>query len=122
MPARPEPRRPCSCRATPARCSIPSSATAVSERCWGLCQNAAAASHKGLRSSQIGSTKFAVHVVKKKTLQDFWLKHRSAELPLRAWLKDAQAARSRTLHDIKAYARTVHAAGDNRLIFTIGRN
>ena len=34
-----------------------------------------------------------MHVVKKKTLQDFWIRHRLAELPLRAWLKDAERAK-----------------------------
>ena len=40
-----------------------------------------------------------MHVVKKKTLQDFWQHHPEAELPLRAWLKDAERAEWRTLHD-----------------------
>lgn len=47
-----------------------------------------------------------MHVIKKKTLQAFWRRHPAAEIPLRAWLKDAQAAKWRTMHDIKAYART----------------
>lgn len=63
-----------------------------------------------------------MHVVKKKTLQDFWQHHPEAELPLRAWLKDAERAQWRTLHDIKAYARTADMAGDNRVIFNIGGN
>ena len=63
-----------------------------------------------------------MHVVKKKTLQDFWRKHRDAEIPLRAWLKDAERAAWRTMHDIKAYARTADAVGDNRVVFNIGGN
>jgi hypothetical protein len=46
-----------------------------------------------------------MHVVKKKTLQDFWRVHPAAELPLRAWLKDAERANWRSFHEIKAYAR-----------------
>lgn len=63
-----------------------------------------------------------MHVVKKKTLQDFWRRHPAAEIPLRAWLKDAHAARWRTMHDIKAYARTADVVGDKRVVFNIGGN
>jgi len=63
-----------------------------------------------------------MHVVKKKTLQDFWRVHRAAELPLRAWLKDAERAKWRTMHDIKAYARTVDIVGDSWVVFNIGGN
>ena len=63
-----------------------------------------------------------MHVVKKKTLRDFWRHHPAVETPLRAWLKDAQAARWRTMHDIKAYARTADIVGDNRVVFNIGGN
>jgi mRNA interferase HigB len=63
-----------------------------------------------------------VHVIKKKTLQDFWKRHPAAEIPLRAWLKDAQAAQWRTMHDIKEYARTADVVGDNRVVFNIGGN
>jgi mRNA interferase HigB len=61
-------------------------------------------------------------VVKKKTLQDFWRRHPVAETPLRAWLKDAQVARWRTMHEIKEYARTVDVVGDNHVVFNIGGN
>ena len=63
-----------------------------------------------------------MHVVKKRTLQDFWRLHPPAELPLRAWLKDAERANWRTMHDIKAYARTADPVGDNRVVFNIGGN
>ena len=63
-----------------------------------------------------------MHVIKKKTLEDFWRRHTAAEVPLRAWLKDAERARWRTIHDIKAYARTADSVGDNRVVFNIGGN
>jgi mRNA interferase HigB len=63
-----------------------------------------------------------VHVVKKRTLQDFWRKHADAELPLRAWLKDAERASWKTMHDIKSYARTVSVVGDSRVVFNVGGN
>ena len=63
-----------------------------------------------------------MHVVKKKTLQDFWRKHPDAEIPLRAWLRDAERASSRTMHDVKAYARTADVVGDNCVVFNIGGN
>jgi mRNA interferase HigB len=63
-----------------------------------------------------------MHVIKKKTLRDFWLRHPRAELPLRAWLRDAQTARWTTMHDIEAYARTADVVGDNRVVFDIGGN
>jgi mRNA interferase HigB len=63
-----------------------------------------------------------MHVVKKKTLRDFWRVHANAEVPLRAWLKDAEHAEWRTMHDIKAYARTADFVGDKRVVFNIGGN
>ncbi len=63
-----------------------------------------------------------MHVVKKKTLQDFWRIHAESEIPLRAWLKDAERASWKTMHDIKAYARTASVVGDNRVVFNIGGN
>ena len=63
-----------------------------------------------------------MHVIKKKTLRDFWQVHAAAELPLRAWLKDAERAQWRTMHDIKAYARSADVVGDNRVVFNIGGN
>ena len=63
-----------------------------------------------------------MHVVKKKTLQDFWKTNPAAELPLRASLKDAERAQWRTFHDIKAYARTADFVGDNRVVFNMGGN
>jgi mRNA interferase HigB len=63
-----------------------------------------------------------MHVIRKKTLQDFWQMHAAAELPLRAWLKDAERAQWRTMHDIKAYARSADAVRDNRVVFNIGGN
>jgi mRNA interferase HigB len=63
-----------------------------------------------------------MHVVKKKTLQDFWRVHPAAEIPLRAWLKDAERASWRTMHDIKAYARTADIVRDKRVVFNIGGN
>ena len=63
-----------------------------------------------------------MHVVKKKTLQDFWRRYPAAETPLRAWLKDAEVARWRTMHDIKDYARTADVVGDGRVVFNVGGN
>ncbi len=63
-----------------------------------------------------------MHVVKKKTLQEFWRRHRQAETLLRAWLKDAERAKWRTMHDIKAYTRTADVIGDNRVVFKLGGN
>ncbi len=63
-----------------------------------------------------------MHVVKKKTLQDFWKRHPAAELPLRAWLRDAGTAEWRSMHDIKGYARSADIVGDNRVVFNIGGN
>ncbi len=63
-----------------------------------------------------------MHVVKKKTLQEFWRRYPASEVPLRAWLKDAERATWRTMHDIKAYARTADLVGDNRVVFNIGGN
>jgi mRNA interferase HigB len=61
-------------------------------------------------------------VVKKKTVQDFWLRHPQAEPPLRAWLKDAEWANWRTIHGIKAYARSADMVGDDRVVFNVGGN
>lgn len=63
-----------------------------------------------------------MHVIKKRTLREFWLEHPAAELPLRAWLKDAERARWQTPHDVKSYARSADMIGDNRVVFNIGGN
>ncbi|HSI41136.1 MAG TPA: type II toxin-antitoxin system HigB family toxin [Xanthobacteraceae bacterium] len=63
-----------------------------------------------------------MRVIKKKTLQVFWLRRPDAELPLRAWLKDAERAQWRNLHDIKTDARSADMVGDNRVVFNIGGN
>jgi mRNA interferase HigB len=63
-----------------------------------------------------------MHVIKKKALQDFWRNNPAAEIPLRAWLKDAGRAEWRTMHDIKAYARSADMVGDSRVVFNIGGN
>lgn len=63
-----------------------------------------------------------MRVIARKTLKDAWTKHRDAEGPLRAWYKEAEAARWNGPEDIRARYRTASIVGDERVVFNIKGN
>jgi mRNA interferase HigB len=64
-----------------------------------------------------------MQVIARRTLVEFWERHRQAEGPIRVWFAIASKARWRTPSDVKRqFGSTVDFVGDNRLIFDIGGN
>jgi mRNA interferase HigB len=63
-----------------------------------------------------------MHVIKKRTLVEFWLKHANAKSPLSTWYKEAAAAEWKTPQDIKVQYRSADILSGNRVVFNIGGN
>ena len=63
-----------------------------------------------------------MHVLKQKTLKDFWQKHANAEGPLKAWYAEASQASWENSSDIKSKYRSADFLAGNRVIFNIGGN
>lgn len=61
-----------------------------------------------------------MHVIKKKTLVDFWQKHADARAPLTVWFKEAQVADWKSPKDIKLRYRSADVLAGNRIVFNIG--
>jgi mRNA interferase HigB len=60
-----------------------------------------------------------MHVVSRKTLQEFWQAHPDVEEPLKAWLKEAGHARWNSFNDIKQRYTSADALPGNRVVFNI---
>jgi mRNA interferase HigB len=66
---------------------------------------------------------FAMRVIARRTLKEFWERHPQAERPVRAWFSVVTQARWRNPNDVKrAFGTTVDFVGDNRLIFDLAGN
>lgn len=63
-----------------------------------------------------------MHVIKKRTLVQFWLKNAGSRVPLSAWFKEAEAAEWKTPNDIKDRYRSADFLPGNRVVFNIGGN
>lgn len=63
-----------------------------------------------------------MHVIKKRTLVKFWLKHADAKSPLGAWYKEVEAAEWKTPQAIKDRYRSADILPGNRVVFNIGGN
>ena len=64
-----------------------------------------------------------MQVIARRTLKQFWLRHRQAEGPLRAWYAMVKRAQWHRPSDVKAmFGTTVDFVGDNRVIFDISGN
>ncbi len=63
-----------------------------------------------------------MRVISRQKLVQFWNRHPSAELPLRAWFAAASASRWKTPHDIKAQFANASFVGRNRVVFNIKGN
>ena len=64
-----------------------------------------------------------MQVIARRTLVEFWERHRQAEGPIRVWFAVVSKARWRTSADVKRqFGTTVDFVGDNRLIFDLGGN
>jgi mRNA interferase HigB len=66
---------------------------------------------------------FAMQVIARRTLKEFWARHPYAEGPIRAWLAVAAKAHWANPSEIKQqFGGTVDFVGDNRVIFDLGGN
>lgn len=63
-----------------------------------------------------------MRVIARKTLRDFWEKHKDAEAPLRAWFREAQRARWQGPADIKVQYASASFLADDRVVFNIKGN
>ncbi len=64
----------------------------------------------------------SVRVISIKKLKDFWLKHRDAEQPLKAWFAEAKKAAWRKPSEIVSLYRTASILKNNRIVFNIKGN
>ena len=65
---------------------------------------------------------WAMRVIKRKTLQDFWEKNPLSEQPLKAWFTEAIHSTWNTPDDIKEKYGSADILPDNRVVFNIGGN
>jgi mRNA interferase HigB len=60
-----------------------------------------------------------MRVIKRSTLQDFWLHHRETEQPLRAWLEEIRAAQWRNMAELKSTYPKASVINSERVVFNI---
>ena len=58
-----------------------------------------------------------MHIIKVKTLRNFWTQHPDVEQPLKTWVSTVGKAQWRNQEDVKASYPGVVPIGDNRFIF-----
>jgi mRNA interferase HigB len=58
-----------------------------------------------------------MHIIKVKTLREFWNEHPDVEQPLRTWVSAAEKAMWRNQEDVKASYPGVIPIRDNRFVF-----
>lgn len=63
-----------------------------------------------------------MRVIAKRTLRNFWIKHRNCEEQLKSWYKEAEEAVWKGPADIKADYPTASFLKDNRVVFNIKGN
>ena len=63
-----------------------------------------------------------MHVISLKKLKEFWEKHRDAEMPLRAWYKEAENATWESSADVKEKYRSASIIDYKRVVFNIAGN
>lgn len=63
-----------------------------------------------------------MRVISKRTLREFWTKHRDVEQALRAWHDETTVAVWKSPADIKRDYPSASIVGDNRVVFNIKGN
>ena len=63
-----------------------------------------------------------MRIISRKTLREFWGKHKAAEKPLKAWFADTKNAQWNNSMDIKSQYRNARFLTENRVIFNIKGN
>lgn len=65
---------------------------------------------------------FAMRIIAKKTLREFWQLHPKSEQALKSWYKEVEAAEWNTPLDIKKSYASASFLKDNRVVFNIKGN
>lgn len=63
-----------------------------------------------------------MRVIAKKTLLEFWLKHKDCEQQLKAWYQETSKAKWRNTKDIKREYPSASFLADNTVVFNIKGN
>lgn len=63
-----------------------------------------------------------MHVISRKTLQEFWISHPEVEEALRAWYHEARTGRWNTPQEIRSRYRSADFLPGNRVVFNIKGN
>jgi mRNA interferase HigB len=63
-----------------------------------------------------------VRVIAKRTLKEFWSKHKDCEQPLKAWFKEAEDASWKGPNDVKNNYPSASILADSRIVFNIKGN
>ncbi|MFQ5744588.1 MAG: type II toxin-antitoxin system HigB family toxin [Acidobacteriota bacterium] len=63
-----------------------------------------------------------MRTIARRTLREFWRKHRDAGQPLRAWFAEARSADWNRPADVNARYRSASFVGNDRVVFNIGGN
>ncbi len=63
-----------------------------------------------------------MRIIARRTLREFWEKHRTAEQPLKSWFREASQASWKTPEDIKSRYRPASFLKGNRVVFNMGGN
>ena len=64
----------------------------------------------------------SMHVIKKKTLMEFWVAHADSRIPMNAWFREAKAAEWHAPQEIRQRYRSADILPGNRVVFNMGGN
>lgn len=63
-----------------------------------------------------------MRIISRKTLREFWEKHKDCEQQLKSWYKEAEEANWKSPKDIKKDYPSASILADNRVVFNIKGN
>jgi mRNA interferase HigB len=63
-----------------------------------------------------------MRVIARRTIKEFWQRHRDAEQPLKAWYAEARSAQWKTPHEVQQEFPTASILKNNRVVFNIMGN
>jgi mRNA interferase HigB len=63
-----------------------------------------------------------MRIIARKTLKDYWAKHKIAEISLRGWFTVTRAAQWKDPTDVKADYKSASFLANNRVVFNIKGN
>lgn len=63
-----------------------------------------------------------MRIISRRTLQEYFAKHSTAETPLKSWLYEAKAASWKSPADVKADYASASILNGDRVVFNIGGN